>query len=113
MDKLPRKSGPKKYTDLNDINARLQEILSEMPETQRAYSEAQGEFERRKWEIYTGSAVAGLRNQEMREAYVSSVLEEEGLTDTLVRARSRAKNLQFEVEVLTTISQNLRSLTRQ
>lgn len=98
--------------NLKSVTKRLAELIEELPEAGKKYSEATEKVEKRKAELYTAEQTFGLSNQTMRDAYVSSVLETEGLLEPKQKASYEFKRLANEKDMLMEISRNLREIEK-
>lgn len=97
---------------LKNVTKRLAELIEELPKAGKEYSEATYKVEKRKAELYTQDQTIGLSNQTMRDAYVSQVLDEEGLLEPKQKLSYEFKRLMNEKDMLLEISRNLREIEK-
>lgn len=97
---------------LKNVTKRLAELIEELPKAGKEYSEATYRVEKRKAELYTQDSTIGLSNQSLRDAYVSQVLEQEGLLEPKQKLSYEFKKLMNEKDMLIEISRNLREIEK-
>lgn len=95
---------------LEELTTQLSELTPLLVEAGDAYGKASYACSLRRSQLYLGDGCSIYKNQEMRDAYVISVLLEEGLSEIEFQTRSKWKRLQTERELLTEISTNLRAI---
>lgn len=94
--------------NLKEINSRLYELIPLLIEAGEKLSEVSERKERRKSQLYLLEDVMGMKNAEMRDAYVRGVLDEEGISEDFSQAMGQYKKFSIEKELLVEISKNLR-----
>lgn len=93
---------------LIDINKRLAEIMSQLPDKQDELSDIQMKIDRKKSKLYLMEDVIGMKNAEMREAYVNSALDSDGLKEEFTTKLNSYKRISIEKDLLIEMSKNLR-----
>lgn len=96
---------------MQNMTEEMERLLPLLNEAADELAECQQAYDSRKHSATLNGAM-NYKNAEAREAFVGSVLEEEGLTEDLYRARGKWRKLQNEKEFLFEASANLRTLSR-
>jgi len=95
---------------LQEITKRLLELEPELHEALNRKMALQYEVDKAKANLYLSDSIQAYRNQEMRDAAVSQILEMDGNLEPLYKARGDVSMLSNERDILIEASRNLRSL---
>jgi len=85
-------------------------LLPELIEVKEKYNTFMSNFERIKAEITMRETTLGLKNQEMREAEVIRILDNEGLLDKKLEISNNYYRIKIELDYLLELSSNYRAL---
>lgn len=96
--------------NLEKVTIRLFELISELEMAGSGYAKADYDYERAKASYHFEASVAGVSPQSNRDAQMSILLEQDGLTERKMWAANAFKRLATEKELMLAISSNLRTL---
>ena len=91
-----------------EITDRLGVMIELINDAYEEYANLLYEIEKEKSHLYMLEEVMGLKNAEMRDAYVSKALDERGLLEKKLTVGNNFYRLKTEKELLIEISKNLR-----
>lgn len=94
--------------NLQKVNEELGEIVEPFIEAQEEYSNFQMELDNKKAQLYMLEDVMGLKNAEMRDAYVHKCLDAEGLLERKLNISNNFYRLKHKRDLLVELSKNLR-----
>lgn len=94
---------------LEEVNQELLELEPKYNKAGEEYSLAYQECETEKARLYLNEANT-YSNQTARDAFVVQVMNENSMTDNLIRKRTNFKRLEFRFNLLSEIASNLRAM---
>lgn len=95
---------------LLELNEHIIKLVKEIGDASKLYLESEYAYGKAKAENYLSPGVGLYKNQEMRDAAVSQMLEDDGLTYAYLSVRYKLKTLNTELDALIEIAKNIRSL---
>jgi hypothetical protein len=111
MEKIAKATKKEEVSlDLGPISKRLLELIGLINEAGKEYGRLQLLKDRKEAQLYMTADVAGMKNKEMRDAYVHQALDLEGMLEPLTAARGIYSKLNLEKDLLIEISSNLRTI---
>lgn len=97
---------------LSETSLLLSELILKWQSVYLEYIESMQEYDRKKSAAYLNESTMGLKNQEMRDAEVTRILDQDGIKERYARARYEWNKYVNQKELLIEIARNLRTVER-